>query len=472
VKRFALPILSGVVTGLLLSSYAFSGTPVPGFNKATAPLTARGSTVGIRASSTTQTGYMTTAQAIALASLQVPTPTPSPADPLLFTSGDIRSVGLATVLVADTFTGSNTANFNGRTTTSGSKTWITPSAAGGQIGHWGIASNKATPATANETNGILDTGAVDGALSITVSSKGTGVTNQGEMFRCTSSGDCLWFGFYNGACWGIGHGVAVGNGTVYTGDGCVTPLTNGDVLAVTYSGNTISATLNGAAFLSTTQTQNNTSTYAGISAGGGSVFPQFDNFSVTTVAVPVGLVFTGYAAGGSAQYSRITVGDRYAGVRYEIPANYGQHEFSGAVVLDSSMSIAKQLTSSVPVGTPPMVLTSTTKVVNLNADQLDSHDSTYFQVAGSYVTPACSASLSLAWGTITSLDTTRFTAQTCTGAVLGDECNVAVDTALPTGAVLFAQGDGSGTVLVEAGCIKATGCTFAAQNTRVICWHH
>jgi hypothetical protein len=295
-KKLAL-LLSFVACTLALRAGA---DPVPGLNKVTSPLTKHGTTVGIQVSTTGQAGSMSSAQAQTLASLAAATPTAFP--PLTFPDGIVvREVGAATVLVADAFTGANTANFNGRTTTSGSKTWITPSAAGGQIGHWGISSNKATPANNSETNAILNTGAVDGTIRVVVSSKGTGVTNQGAMFRCTAAGDCLWFGFYNGACWGLGHGVAVGNGTVYTGDGCVTPLTNGDVLSVTYSGNSLSATLNGSAFLSTTQSQNSTSTYAGMSAGGGTVFPLFDDFSVSTVAVPVALVIDVPLGGGGVQ---------------------------------------------------------------------------------------------------------------------------------------------------------------------------
>lgn len=40
----------------------------------------------------------------------------------------------------------------------------------------------------------------------------------------------------------------------------------------------------------------------------------------------------------------------------------------------SNITYSGQLTSLVPVGTPPMVITSTTKVVNLNADLLDDGD--------------------------------------------------------------------------------------------------
>jgi hypothetical protein len=55
-------------------------------------------------------------------------------------------------------------------------------------------------------------------------------------------------------------------------------------------------------------------------------------------------------------------------------------------ITGSSTIQGTQLKSTVATGTAPLTVNSTTLVANLNADQLDGHDSTYFQVAGSYAT--------------------------------------------------------------------------------------
>ena len=49
----------------------------------------------------------------------------------------------------------------------------------------------------------------------------------------------------------------------------------------------------------------------------------------------------------------------------------------GVTALDSTLS-ATQFTSTIATGTAPLVVSSTTLVTNLNADQLDSQEGTYY----------------------------------------------------------------------------------------------
>lgn len=370
-----------------------------------------------------------------------PVATPTQLDPAIFTEGRIYSVGAATVLAADTFTGANTGNINGRTTTTGAKTWVT---AVGTSTHAlvGISSNKAinAGALANYANAIIDTGAVDGVVTMTVSNKGTGVSHQGILFRCDAAADCLWAGWYNGACYGVGHSTkGVGDGTVYVNDGCVNSLNNGDVLSVSYSGNVINFYRNSVLLLTTTQSQNNAQTHAGLCTGGGSVTPQFDDWSVQTVAVPVGLVVQGNYS--TSDVSKIILGENAPGIAMydkgaqlltlgfpDVASDYlsvwdpnfplqtsltyfdngdtsttwkmtalnnaGNETASVTVAGDTGIITlngrvfatadveADSFVSTVATGTAPAIVASTTKVTNLNCDLLDGLTSADFFLAG------------------------------------------------------------------------------------------
>lgn len=349
-------ICLGVVAALTLAAGPFPS----GVTRGTAPLHVNGNTVYSDASTTSAPGYMTTNQAIALASLVAALPTPVPAastfPPLTFPNGIVvREVGASTVLAADTFTGANTSNINGRSTTSGAKTWVTPYGTL-QTGTWGITSNRATTSLASGgTNAVIDTGAVSGQAYVTVTSKGTGVTNEGIEFRCSASGDCLWFGWYNGACYGIGYstGAGVGNGTVYTNDGCVNSLTNGDILSVSYDGNVINGYRNGVLYLTTTQSQNNTETRAGISTGGGSVSVQFDDFSVQTIAVPVALVI-------------------------DVPLGGGGVQVPSQMVLGSSLSVAGTSTLTGAVTANGGITGGGSNTFNVNATNVETVSQSFF----------------------------------------------------------------------------------------------
>ncbi|MFA6048112.1 MAG: tail fiber domain-containing protein [Parcubacteria group bacterium] len=74
-------------------------------------------------------------------------------------------------------------------------------------------------------------------------------------------------------------------------------------------------------------------------------------------------------------------------VIYETGGNIGIGTTNPGYKLEvvGTLGLSGQLTSTVVTGTAPFVVASTTKVTNLNADQLDGHDDTYFQIATSNI---------------------------------------------------------------------------------------
>lgn len=450
----------------------------------TAPLTKTGNRLGIRPSTTAVSGSMSAVQSSDLAFLLAggaPTATPSPADPSLYYGGRIFSTGVVSTYFSDSFSRADVANINGTAIENGGVNWqVHNIGAGSSLTETVGVTSHVLQCTANcsgpggygDPGIVIDTSRADVAVNATLPTYPLLTFNLFGLRMLPATGSPLAFpsGFYvyNSAFTSLNHICIGGFGAGAPGETCGAGFPSSAspvIVTASISGNTITVTLSGlsAPSVSVTSSYQNTATIHGVALQHSVVAPGFTAFSVTSPLVPKSLNLRGYYANGM-DTATFTVGE-------DANSGTGGAEFSDTThapfALDQS-----QLTSAVPVGTPPMIVTSTTKVTNWNADLLDGHDSSYFQVAGSYVTAACSNTLGLAWGTVSSLDTTRFTGQTCTGAVLGDECNVSVDTTLPTGAVLTAQGDGSNTVLVEAACVKATGCTFASQNTKVICWHH
>lgn len=392
---------------VLLAALAAAGAPIPGFSKVQAPLVkVNTSTVGIRASSSAQSGYMSATQSSDLAFLL--SGGGSVADPLTvphwssstgfdnitttalvdsnmefmglgaLAVGQLQGIGGEVALASDTGTRANTTDITGSLTQTGGLTWALPGGIGNGIG---VSSNKFYDATGAGAGDVVVSGA-DGFTQATLAT-GVGANNTGILFRWSNAAasgfNLLYFsdGNYYVNRYTAGVPLTVSSGA------CHSAPFPGLVLRADYLGSAVTISCNGVTVGSFTDSNYLANTRAGLAFIDGANTERFTNFSTGTgtarslLASPLNAttIFE-----ESFQTFKVDHDETIAGQL----TSAGDIESTGGDVLsDTGNVIGQQLQSTIPSGgAPPLVVASNTRVDLLNADLLDGIDSAAFYQSG------------------------------------------------------------------------------------------